>query len=405
MLAILNELRQTLGLRGFLAFLAIAVVSVVAFELITNARGYFEMYIQSQNAQWAAIKAKADAERAASEAEKAKAEAQTAEAQAKFSLQQQQGTAKKAEGEGVVSLARSPYADDLAKQELRGRTAEADLKVAEAAKAKAEKERAEAEAQRAKIGAAKDLVDCKTSAYLFQSMTGQGCNVTESGDPSDPSEKLASMGFVVAVPRDVAAPEKYTPRGNAEQEFQKWSRYVKDRRGFAAWAIAENGRTYGAIWDQPNETDARNGALSFCQSKGGIECRVIATHRIGTAKLDTEAAGRITQSNYDATTNELFGGGGLADSAKRGAEMFRRATASGEPTNPSAEGWQAWGKCAERLAIWKGSNYPSKGAFAVGKSHGCGWSAGKDTQQLASARAKEICGAQGGENCRVIAEK
>src|SRR5713226_3753391 len=146
MLALINELRNIIGRRGFFAFLILAVLSVVAFDLIMNSRGYFEAYIQAQKAHWAALEAQAVAE-------KAKADAAAAAAIAANSAQLQKGTAAKAEGEGAVSIARTPYADKLAEQELRQRTAEADLKEAEAARARAEKERAQAETRRAKIAA------------------------------------------------------------------------------------------------------------------------------------------------------------------------------------------------------------------------------------------------------------
>jgi hypothetical protein len=78
MLALLNELRQTLGWRGFAAILAVVVVSVFAFDITTNARAYYEMYTQAQNAQWAALKAQAEAEKAKYESDAAKAIAENA---------------------------------------------------------------------------------------------------------------------------------------------------------------------------------------------------------------------------------------------------------------------------------------------------------------------------------------
>jgi hypothetical protein len=410
MLALLNELRNLVGWRGFLAFLAIAVVSVLAFDITTNGRAWYETYNLSQKAKWAAMQAEGEARTAEAtarakqaEADKAKYEALIAATTAANAPQQKAGEAQKAEGEGAVAIARTPYADKLAEQELRQRTAEADLKEAEAARARAEKERAQAETRRAKIGAAKDLVECRTGGYVLNAMTGQGCDEpNENGDPPDQTEKLARLGFKVGVPRDVdiSRAGNYVPRGEAEEQMKIWTRYVKDRGGYAAFAVAEGGSKFGAVWDMQTEAAASSGALGFCSRKGGVECRVIATHepsRVGDGKMfgrefrsSMNSSGlAVTQQGFDKLTCEVGINGNCPPD---------QPAAGYTPDNLGR--LRLGPDCARWLAGFR-TKSKGHGVFAAGQG-GCGWSFNAPDNRAA---ALAQCARNNGANCQVIAEK
>jgi hypothetical protein len=398
-----SEFSRTIWAKVLGVLTIIMMVLGIYVEFITSWRGTSEGIASQAIAREAALRQEAERREKQAVAELNAIKAQNA-------TQRERGEAQKSGGEGAVQIARTPYADKLAEQELRQRTAEADQKEAEAERARAETVRAKAETQRARVAAAKDLVDCKQKGFILNAMTGENCNEPDSnGNPPDNTEQLARMGFVARAPRDVdVSGNKYVPVGEAEGQAGVWTRYVKDRSGYAAFAVAANGVKYGATWDMQTEEAASNGALASCTRKGGAVCRVIITHlnqrtRAGSnatpATPDTNAGQRYWNASSNTYSNAL----GLAANGvypKQEAATAGTVPATGETKSPAE--FQPSPYCVERLKAWNAAKAHS--AFAVSKLGGCAWTAERPTQGEAVSYVMDQC-AKNQRTCKILAAK
>ena len=305
-----------LGRRWYLSGLVLAGLAVLAIEYTSLGGAFFDLVSRKATADNAAALQLAIAQekaalamKAAEDARRAAAEAETARQVALNSPERQTGEAKKAEGEGAVAIARSPYADDLAKQELRIRAAEADAKEAEAVRARAEAARAAAEEQRAKVAAAKDLVDCKQNGFILGYMTGEGCDVpTADGHvPTDRERNLATLkrlGYEFFVP-DTAG---WLPVGRCRDLSSEWTTGVKKRAGFGAFAIAKDGNGCAGNWGKASPDIAIKTALMGCGSpegNNGKECRILVTFKSPGAAATEDASSATSAPPRNSSPSNL----------------------------------------------------------------------------------------------------
>jgi hypothetical protein len=313
MLALLNELRQVLGHRGLLGFLVLTVVGVIAFEIMTNARAYYETYNTAQTAHWAAMQAQALAEKAkyeaaaaqavaenaakqkAAEADKANAEARTAEIVALNAKQLQKGAAEKSEGEGKAAQAVGHYA------ELR-QAAEAHEKIALAEKtaADAQEARAKAAISTAIAGSMGVLNTTRIGGdEAVSSLEGVGGPMVASSQKPDYG-RLATDSYranqykpnfsatspVAPVTQNSfdgltcsmgingnCPPEKAVPRGSCAEKLAMWNGWK--RTSNAAFAVGQSGSCGWSVSKaSPHEAHAL--AVQICANNHGKNCRVIA---------------------------------------------------------------------------------------------------------------------------------
>jgi hypothetical protein len=316
MLALLNELRQVLGRRGFLGFLVLAAVGVISFEAISVGRGYFEAYMQAQIAQWAALKAESEAKGKQAEADKAKAEAEIAAIVALNAKQLQKGTAEKAEGEGKAAQAVGQNAE-------RRQAAEAD--------------KTEIEAQSARLGLAQQEV--VTSAWTAgQSGAGEKrwpmvktpltgrLDFDQANMALDAQDNLIgprhpfygmrrggvnaeivepeneNSGFTATTPKEARASVEaeateevdkngfhhikqergaWLPAGGCDEVMQDFIRNgQRSDFGHGAFAVGKDGKSCWGGWSAKSITDATKTAVENCagpEGRYGKECRVILT--------------------------------------------------------------------------------------------------------------------------------
>lgn len=306
------------------------------------------------------------AKRLLAEQEEKTALARKAEIDAANAPQRLTGEAKKAAGEGAVALARSPYADQFAEQELRQRKAEADLKEEETRKAAAETARAKAEEYAARVRAEKDRVDCVKQGVFVGAMTNgvEGCDdIAPNGRPASRLERIiqkadeegAKYGFQNTMSAEQAETMKL-PDATCSAMFKDF--IVRAKRNaeksyiggkhYSAFAMSKDGTNCGFGLFQDTMPEAYDGARKYCRPDS--DCVIIQTQALDF--------------------------GGISAPSDLGS------------------------RCSTSLKLFH-TKSTGHGAFAAGGSS-CGWSF-TSVDNRAAAIAE--CQKNQGTNCKVIAER